>query len=123
MNIYTVYNSNGEICYLFSGTLENLNLNLDHGLSFIEGEYSAIDYKIVDGQPVAKTGDEKLTPIDEVWVELRNARNIELSLCDWTQVPDAPVDHAAWATYRQALRDLPDNTTDPRNPTWPTKPN
>ena len=24
--------------------------------------------------------------------------------------------------YRQALRDLPANTSDPQNPTWPTKP-
>lgn len=24
--------------------------------------------------------------------------------------------------YRQALRDLPANTSDPKNPTWPTKP-
>ena len=24
--------------------------------------------------------------------------------------------------YRQALRDLPANTSDPRNPTWPEKP-
>ena len=28
----------------------------------------------------------------------------------------------AWKTYRQALRDLPSNTSDPANPTWPTKP-
>ena len=28
----------------------------------------------------------------------------------------------AWKTYRQALRDLPANTTDPLNPTWPKKP-
>ena len=28
----------------------------------------------------------------------------------------------AWKTYRQALRDLPANTSDPSNPTWPTKP-
>ena len=28
----------------------------------------------------------------------------------------------AWKTYRQALRDLPANTSDPINPTWPTKP-
>lgn len=27
-----------------------------------------------------------------------------------------------WATYRQALRDLPQNTSDPFNPVWPVKP-
>jgi len=53
---------------------------------------------------------------------LRLQRNELLAQTDWTQVADAPVDAAAWATYRQALRDLPANTTDPRNPTWPTKP-
>jgi len=26
------------------------------------------------------------------------------------------------AAYRQALRDLPANTTDPANPVWPVKP-
>ena len=41
---------------------------------------------------------------------------------DWTQVADALVDKEAWATYRQALRDLPANTTDPDNAIWPTKP-
>ena len=53
---------------------------------------------------------------------LRLQRDELLAQSDWTQVADAPVDAAAWATYRQALRDLPANTTDPRNPTWPTKP-
>ena len=53
---------------------------------------------------------------------LRSQRDDLLAQSDWTQVADAPVDAAAWATYRQALRDLPANTTDPRNPTWPTKP-
>jgi hypothetical protein len=53
---------------------------------------------------------------------LRSQRDELLAQSDWTQVADAPVDAAAWATYRQALRDLPANTTDPANPTWPTKP-
>jgi hypothetical protein len=53
---------------------------------------------------------------------LRLERNQKLSESDWTQVPDAPVDQQAWAVYRQQLRDLPDNTTDPRNPVWPTPP-
>ena len=31
-------------------------------------------------------------------------------------------EQVAWSNYRQALRDLPANTDDPANPTWPTKP-
>jgi hypothetical protein len=38
---------------------------------------------------------------------VRGHRDRLLSGSDWTQVADAPVDQAAWATYRQALRDLP----------------
>lgn len=60
--------------------------------------------------------------IDEAWWELRSERNRKLQLCDWTQVPDAPVNTQAWAIYRQQLRDLPDNVTDPRDVIWPDPP-
>jgi len=53
---------------------------------------------------------------------LRQQRNAKLAACDWTQVPDAPVDQAAWASYRQELRDLPENTVDPREVVWPQEP-
>jgi hypothetical protein len=38
---------------------------------------------------------------------MRTARNQLLTDSDWTQLPDAQCDKAAWATYRQALRDFP----------------
>tara|TARA_E500000318_G_scaffold14541_1_gene14123 strand:+ start:5887 stop:6174 length:288 start_codon:yes stop_codon:yes gene_type:complete len=44
--------------------------------------------------------------------DLRKQRNMLLARCDWTQAADSPLstaDKAAWATYRQALRDFPDN--------------
>jgi len=53
---------------------------------------------------------------------LRHWRNTELARTDWTQVSDAPVDQAAWATYRQALRDLPSSNADPRKIELPTAP-
>ena len=53
----------------------------------------------------------------------RQQRNALLASSDWTQVADAPVDQAAWAAYRQALRDLPANTTDTFNVKWPKSPN
>jgi hypothetical protein len=59
-----------------------------------------------------------------LWSMLRTRRNALLAGCDYTQVPDAPtwVDRAAWAAYRQQLRDLPASTTDPTNPVWPAEP-
>ena len=56
------------------------------------------------------------------WGSVRAKRDQLLSQSDWTQVADAPGDKAAWATYRQALRDLPASGSDPDVLTWPTSP-
>lgn len=53
---------------------------------------------------------------------VRYERQLMLQASDWTQVADAPVDQEAWATYRQALRDITDQQGFPWNVTWPSKP-
>lgn len=53
---------------------------------------------------------------------IRSKRNALLAESDWTQVADAPVDQSAWAAYRQALRDIPQQAGFPYNVTWPTEP-
>lgn len=53
---------------------------------------------------------------------VRDDRNKRLTETDWTQVADAPVDKAAWATYRQALRDIPSQAGFPWDIQWPTQP-
>jgi hypothetical protein len=52
----------------------------------------------------------------------RKRRNKLLSASDWTQVADAPVDKAAWATYRQALRDISAQAGFPWAVVWPAQP-
>ena len=54
--------------------------------------------------------------------EVRTDRNRLLTETDWTQVLDAPVDRAAWAAYRQALRDVPSQAKFPFDVQWPTQP-
>jgi hypothetical protein len=44
---------------------------------------------------------------DQKWDQIKLWRNAQLSISDWTQLSDAPVNKEAWAIYRQALRDLP----------------
>jgi len=61
-------------------------------------------------------------PIVVTWDGLRAKRNALLSGSDWSQLPDAPVDAAAWAAYRKALRDLPTTYPDAATVVWPTKP-
>lgn len=70
--------------------------------------------------------DGKFTPpapnIDAQWAAVRADRNARLAASDWTQLPDAPVDKAVWAVYRQALRDAT-KQVDPFNIVWPQEPN
>lgn len=60
---------------------------------------------------------------------LRTIRNGHLSESDWTQIPDSPLNEeqkVAWTTYRQELRDLPENCsgiTSLDDVVWPTPPN
>jgi len=53
---------------------------------------------------------------------VRQSRSDKLADCDWTQVADAPVDKAVWATYRQALRDITTQSGFPWTVTWPDAP-
>ena len=67
---------------------------------------------------------------DNQWAAVRAYRNSLLAACDCTQIPDVPLDdeqRKAWQTYRQALRDIPQQLGDgkPANPdevVWPEKP-
>jgi hypothetical protein len=53
---------------------------------------------------------------------VRNSRTEMLKDCDWTQLADSTADKTAWATYRQALRDVTTQTGFPWTVTWPTQP-
>ena len=65
--------------------------------------------------------DEEVS--DELYLaRMRYWRDAELARTDWTQVADAPVDKAAWTTYRQALTDLPASNADPRQIELPAQP-
>lgn len=59
---------------------------------------------------------------ERVATKVREDRDLKLVASDWTQVIDAPVDQAAWASYRQALRDIPEQEGFPNSINWPTEP-
>jgi hypothetical protein len=55
--------------------------------------------------------------------EAKTKRNRLLYESDWTQLPDVTLSNkAAWATYRQALRDISKQSGFPENIIWPTPP-
>lgn len=71
----------------------------------------------------AEPDDEGKAAMDaEQAKRVRDDRNRRLAECDWTQLPDAPVDTAAWAAYRQELRDISAQAGFPWDIQWPEQP-
>jgi hypothetical protein len=103
---------------------DQANVIARDGEGLIEGHYDHDTQMVSEGAVIDIPADTlEQEQIAKAWSDLTLNRNELLQASDWTQVSDAPVDHAAWAIYRQELRDLPENTEDPRNPVWPTRPN
>jgi len=65
---------------------------------------------------------EQGIPDEWVWERLRKERDMRLAATDFRVVQDATWDKTPWMQYRQALRDLPDNTQNPRKIEWPVQP-
>ena len=102
-----------------------LSLRPGAQVAMVEDKITLYDH--ADPQPTSSEISAELARLEaeQPWNELRAARNQLIAETDWeivkhkelgTNVP------TALKTYRQALRDLPANTTDPANPVWPTKP-
>lgn len=71
---------------------------------------------------VALTPEEIQQRYNEQAKQVRTERNNKLAASDWTQVIDAPVDQAAWASYRQQLRDVTSQAGFPWEIEWPKQP-
>ena len=59
--------------------------------------------------------------VENAWKTLRTKRTKLLTETDYLALSDVTLS-TEMAEYRQALRDLPANTSDPANPVWPVKP-
>jgi hypothetical protein len=68
------------------------------------------------------TTEEQNAKNAEQATSVRNSRTEKLKDSDWTQLADSIADRTAWATYRQALRDVPSQAGFPWTITWPTQP-
>jgi hypothetical protein len=142
MKTFTIYDAaTGVIDRVWSGDEEWLPLNTKPGQAFIGGAHDGARQRVdietgelVTYQPPKPVGDELR---DWTWdanlcrwlpvptraareIEARARRNTLLAECDWTQLPDVPAaTKTAWAPYRQALRDLPEDPAWP-DMDWPT---
>lgn len=79
-----------------------------------DGNQITLDQSLIDAAAA-----ELVT--ENAWSDLRSKRSKLLAETDYLALADHTLS-SEMTTYRQALRDLPANTTDPANPVWPTKP-
>lgn len=98
-------------------------------------QYDPMCEQLAEGNPI-KSGERwvrnfEVYPLPEATIaalaarvanEVRANRTRLLVACDYTQLPDFPGDKAAWAAYRQALRDITKQTGFPRQVEWPSAP-
>ena len=133
---YSIYNpDNGQILRVV--VTNNIESQLISNEKYIEGSYNDSTYFIENGIPIQiseKPNDYYIFDYTtKQWVIDQDLainlvlpqRNFLLSKSDWTQIPNNPLtpeQQAAWATYRQELRDIPEQSGYPYNVVWPTPP-
>ena len=113
--------SDGKVIGSMSAS-KDFKITLPEWAEVIDGEHEIGSKLQPDGSVIIDEGAVAKEAAKEDQRRFVRKRNQLLAASDWTQAPDAPVDQQEWATYRQALRDLPQNTEDPSAPLWPTKP-
>jgi len=104
--------------------VSNRQMRLKTHEHYVEGHYELNEYTVVDGQPV-KISDEIINNNKKftAFVEIRNKRNGLLLDSDYTQLDDIPAEKKAlWTEYRQKLRDITEDVTDPNTITFPDPP-
>ncbi len=91
-----------------------------------EGAPVLIDGLWTQAWDIVALTDDEIAARDEAQADqIRAERTQRLSDTDWTQVDDAPlsnVQKAAWAAYRRALRDIPQQAGFPWDVVWPETP-
>ena len=89
-----------------------------------DGNQIILDQALVDAAAIEVAAEQALS-------SLRRQRDQLLAETDWVTLKAIDLSNdglgiqlpQVWMDYRQALRDLPANTSDPANVVWPTKPN
>jgi len=134
--IYTIYDSTtGQILRVVN--TNEIDSQIGQGESFIEGEFDDVSYYIENDAAVQIPPQPSQYSVFDFttkqWVlnpdlassDVLTARNKLLFSTDWTQIPNNPLTsekQAEWATYRQELRDIPQQSGYPYNVVWPVAP-
>lgn len=111
MKTYALVRPDGVVQQIIESCHEELPATLDglevveyegeirHGLMYLQGAFVC-----PESLPAPSISDDVLA------LQMRAQRSAAIAASDWTQLPDTALPAAqriAWASYRQALRDLP----------------
>lgn len=100
--------------------------NVDHTFNITEADPEFKDGNWFQVWVVSDaTAEEVEQRTNEKATAVRAERNALISGCDWTQLPDSPLNslqRADWVEYRQALRDITAQDGFPWEISWPTPP-
>lgn len=135
---YTIYEiASGKIIKTISCPPELVDMQYDSKThAALEGSFDDSSYYVDEGvqigMPEKPSQYHAFDYITKQWVDPRTSesewtlvraeRDRRLVACDWTQLPDVPLEtKEKWAEYRQALRDIT-LQPDPFNIVWPAQP-
>lgn len=79
---------------------------------------------VLPGETAVETIPDSLSTV-LLAADMRMQRDALLAACDWTQATDSPLDattKTAWASYRSALRNVPQQAGFPSTVSWPVVP-
>lgn len=94
-----------------------------HGWILTDGTWAAPVIYTPSAEELAARAEAQLAATKEALsASVRIERNAKLAASDWTQISDSTADKAAWATYRQELRDISAQAGFPWTVEWPVQP-
>jgi hypothetical protein len=137
MNVYYVKYSLATGQIFNSGNTQATAIEGRDGYMIVDGPVDNTLFKVENQQIVALppspgpdyvfnfTTNQWEIDTPRVTGQVLQQRNDLLYASDWTQIPNNPLtpeQQTAWATYRQELRDIPEQSGYPYNVIWPVAP-
>ena len=127
--------SNGRfLSFVDSQNQEVLDINTPEGSVFVDGNYDInyyLDQGVVVKQPDQPSALHTFDFQTKTWIysssAIKGKRSRLLEQSDWTDTLSSKTRlgddvYSQWQVYRQALRDIPQQSGYPQNVVWPTPP-
>lgn len=110
----------GWLPYRLVSNKSNDKILVSKNIEILENE--VVETEIYRDLTIQEIEEKQNIILQRKWNQVRQKRNGLLRDCDWTQLDDSPVTKTTWLSYREQLRNLPQNFSDPDSVIWPQPP-